>query len=202
MEGPQQPLLKSYDPKKLGNESFSRDFNPEWYKRHPWLSYDVSKKKAKCFPCQMYMKEKDSFSFDNWKKPEWLAKHHKSEKHQTAMEMWMSSRANKKHNSSVLSQLHEDHKQSVKENRDYLKVIIESLMYTAQQNVAQRGHEEERVNLDKSSDVNRGNFLEHISLRCKDISWLSSKLDQQLKKHAQWTSPPYKMNCSKLLPIL
>ncbi len=137
----------------------------------------------------MYMKEKDSFSFDNWKKPERLAKHHKSEKHQTAMEMWMSSRANKKHNCSVLSQLHEDHQQSVKENRDYLKVIIESLMYTAQQNVAQRGHEEERVNLDKSSDVNRGNFLEHISLRCKDIPWLSSKLDQQLKKHAQWTSP-------------
>jgi hypothetical protein len=79
--------------------------------------------------------------------------------------MWMSSRANKKHNSSVLSQLHEDHKQSVKENRDYLKVIIESLMYTAQQNVAQCGHEEERVNLDKSSNVNRGNFLERISLR-------------------------------------
>ena len=27
-EGPQQPILKCYDPKKLGSESFSRDFNP------------------------------------------------------------------------------------------------------------------------------------------------------------------------------
>jgi hypothetical protein len=188
-EGPQQPLLKSYNPKKFGNESFARDFNPDWYKRHPWLSYDVCSKKAKCYPCQMYMKEKDSFSFENWKKPERLAKHHKSEKHQMAMEMWMMRRANEKHNSSVLSQLNEDHKQSVKQNRDYLKVIIECLMHTAQQNIAQRGHEEERDDLNKSSDVNRGNFLELISLRCKDIPWLSSKLDQQLKKHAQWTSP-------------
>ena len=31
-EEPQQPLLKSYDPKKLGNESFTRDFKAEWYK--------------------------------------------------------------------------------------------------------------------------------------------------------------------------
>ena len=34
-EGPQQPILKCYDPKKFGSESFSRDFNPAWYKRYP-----------------------------------------------------------------------------------------------------------------------------------------------------------------------
>ena len=40
------------------------------------------------------------------------------------------------------SLLNEDHEQSVKENRMYLQVIIECLMYTAQQNIPQRGHKE------------------------------------------------------------
>ena len=89
----------------------------------------------------------------------------------------------------ILSKLQESHKQDVKENRDYLKVIIECLMFTAQQNIAQRGHDEQRDGLSNSSDVNRGNFLELIHLRCKDIAWLKDKLDSQLQKHAQWTSP-------------
>ena len=84
------------------------------------------------------------FTFDNWKKIERLTKHHKSENHQTAVAKWIDSRANKKKNTSILSKLQESHKQYVKENRDYLKVIIECLMFTAQQNIAQRGHDEQR----------------------------------------------------------
>ena len=43
--------------------------------------------------------------------------------------------------------------------------------------------------MSNSSDVNRGNFLELIHLRCKDIAWLKDKLESQLQKHTQWTSP-------------
>ena len=187
-EGPQQPILKCYDPKKFGSESFSRDFNPAWYKRYPWLSYNCETKTACCYPCQKYLNAHD-FTFDNWKKIERLTKHHKSENHQTAMAKWIDSRANKKKNTSILSKLQESHKQYVKENRDYFKVIIECLMFTAQQNIAQRGHDEQRDSLSNSSDVNRGNFLELIHLQCKDIAWLKDKLESQLQKHAQWTSP-------------
>ena len=187
-ESPQQPILKCYDPKKFGSESFSRDFNPAWYKRYPWLSYNCETKTACCYPCQKYLNAHD-FTFDNWKKIERLTKHHKSENHQTAMAKWIDSRANKKKNTSILSKLQESHKQYVKENRDYFKVIIECLMFTAQQNIAQRGHDEQRDSLSNSSDVNRGNFLELIHLRCKDIAWLKDKLESQLQKHVQWTSP-------------
>ena len=62
-------------------------------------------------------------------------------------------------------------------------------MFTAQQNIAQRGHDEQCDGLSNSSDVNRGNFQELINLRCKDIAWLKDKLDSHLQKHAQWTSP-------------
>ena len=187
-DAPQQPILKCYDPKKFCSESFSRDFNPAWYKRYPWLSYNCEKKTACCYPCQKYLNAHD-FTVDNWKKKEHLTKHHKSENHQMAMAKWIDSRANKKKNTSILSKLQESHKQYVKENHDYLKVIIECLMFMAQQNIAQRGHDEKRDSLSNSSDVNRGNFLELIHLRCKDISWLKDKLESQLQKHTQWTSP-------------
>ena len=62
-------------------------------------------------------------------------------------------------------------------------------MYTAQQNIATRGHEENRKETWKVSDVNRGNFLQLLHLRCRDLPWLKSKLESQLKLHAQWISP-------------
>ena len=74
-------------------------------------------------------------------------------------------------------------------NVSSIKTAIECLMFTAQQNIAQRGHDEQRDSLSNSSDVNRGNFLELIHLRCKYIAWLKDKLHSQLQKHAQWTYP-------------
>lgn len=62
-------------------------------------------------------------------------------------------------------------------------------MFTAQQNIVQRGHDEQRDGLSNKRDVNGGNFLELIHLQCKDIAWLNDKLDSQLMQHAQWTSP-------------
>ena len=63
------------------------------------------------------------------------------------------------------------------------------VQFTAQQNIVQRGHDEQRDGLSNRSDVNGGNFLELIHLRCKDITWLNDKFDSQLMQHAQWTSP-------------
>ena len=37
--------------------------------------------------------------------------------------------------------------------------------------------------------MNRGNFLELLHLRSKNIPWLAAKLDGQAKVHRQWTSP-------------
>ena len=48
---------------------------------------------------------------------------------------------------------------------------------------------EDRCDLDLASNENRGNFLELLHLRCKDIPWLAGKLNLQLKNRAQWTSP-------------
>ncbi|XP_068703729.1 zinc finger MYM-type protein 1-like [Montipora foliosa] len=57
------------------------------------------------------------------------------------------------------------------------------------QNIAVRGHEESRKDIWEVSDINRGNFLELLHLRYKDLPWLQSNLQAQLQLHAQWTSP-------------
>ena len=62
-------------------------------------------------------------------------------------------------------------------------------MYTAQQNVAIRGQEENRNDIWEASDINRGNFLELLCIRGNDLPWLRSKLQSQHQLHAQWTSP-------------
>lgn len=172
---PSQPILSQYNRKKCGTETTSGDFNPEWYKTYPWLSYEASERRFVCFPCKKFMINY-SFQFVNLKESERLKKHAKSNRHQLAMTKWISYRLNKKCDTSVLMQLHNANKQEVAHNREHLKVIIECLLYTAQQIFAQRGHVEERGNLDCASDENRGNFLELLHPRCKDIPWLAEKL--------------------------
>ena len=62
-------------------------------------------------------------------------------------------------------------------------------MFTALQIVTQRAHVESRSDLSAISEVNRGNFLEILHMRSRDILWLSETLKEKLKSHSQWTSP-------------
>jgi hypothetical protein len=168
-DSPLQPILQKYHLKKFGREQTYRDFNPQWFEMYPWLNYDITECAGSCFACRKFMSN-DTFRFYNWKKPErLLLKYANSKTHQLAMIKWFSFRASKKQDSSVLKQLSNEHDRKVKQNREYLRVIIECLAFTAQQNIAQREHAEDRTKL--------------------NIPWLSDKLHQQLQIHAQWTSP-------------
>ena len=131
----------------------------------------------------------ETFIFNNWKKSDKLKEHAKSNVHKNAMAKWIGSKINAKHKTSVIKQLTDAHQQDVRRNREYLRVIITSIFYNTQQNVGFRGHEENRDDIGKMSEKNRGNLLELLNLRCNDIPWLKDKLKSQLKLHAQWTSP-------------
>jgi hypothetical protein len=56
-------------------------------------------------------------------------------------------------------------------------------MYTATQNIAQRGHRE------NEQSSNRGNFLELLKLFRNTIPLLKKKLDEDLPQNAKYTSP-------------
>ncbi|KAJ8036412.1 Zinc finger MYM-type protein 1 [Holothuria leucospilota] len=94
-----------------------------------------------------------------------------------------------KHKSSVLKKLRATHAEEVQVNRNYLKAIIETLVFCAQQNLPLRGNNEKQYLLCERSDVNRGNFLELLSLRCRDIPWLKSSVEKQSDIHRSWISP-------------
>jgi hypothetical protein len=117
-EGPSQPRLKEYHPNKFGREKTYRDFNSDWFKMYPWLSYDVSERSCSCFPCKIFMNN-DRFKYDNWKKSNRLLKHVQSKCHQTAMAKWLAYRANQVKQTSVLVQLHHEHERQIEQNRDF-----------------------------------------------------------------------------------
>ena len=68
------------------------------------------------------------------------------------MEKWLNYQISKKRNASILTQLNEAHVATVTENRNYLKVIVETLVFTAMQTIAQRGVVENRSALSEASD--------------------------------------------------
>ena len=61
--------------------------------------------------------------------------------------------------------MHYFHEEEVKKI-EYLQIIVETLVFTAVQNIPQRNNTEERAHVDKISDRNRGKFLELLHLRC------------------------------------
>ena len=188
---PKQPVLPEYPGTKFSSESFTRRFQPDWYKKYPWLSYDVEKDVCVCFACIEFGKDA-SFVFKNWKKPSKLTKHSQSENHVSYMTKWLQFKAMERKNSSVLQQLSSAHKEQVKINRKYLQVIIECLIFTAMQNIAVRGHEESRNDIWEVSDINRGNFLELLHLKtCHGWSQHSRRSSScMLSGH----HPPFKMS--------
>ncbi|XP_068692664.1 zinc finger MYM-type protein 1-like [Montipora foliosa] len=80
-------------------------------------------------------------------------------------------------------------KHSQSENHEIFTSDNRVLDFHCYAKFAVRGHEESRKDIWEVSDINRGNFLELLHLRCKDLPWLQPKLQAQLQLHAQWTSP-------------
>uniref|UniRef100_A0A8C2PTZ0 DUF4371 domain-containing protein n=1 Tax=Cyprinus carpio TaxID=7962 RepID=A0A8C2PTZ0_CYPCA len=100
-----------------------------------------------------------------------LAQHNASASHKVAMEGWCEFKEREKNGSRILTHLHDDgHKKIVKENRIYMRAVVESLRFTACQTICRRGHRE------NEQSTNRGNFLEMLHLLGKFDSTVSKKL--------------------------
>lgn len=50
-DGPQQPVLREYNSQNFGKETFTRDFQPKWFKQYPWLNYSLDRKVGTCYAC-------------------------------------------------------------------------------------------------------------------------------------------------------
>jgi hypothetical protein len=204
-DGPTQPILKLF-PRTKFNDKF-RQFNSSWYKLYPsWLEYSVLSDDAFCFMCRHFSVNPSqvftSVDFKNWKraleKESGFKQHETSSEHRNCHLKWINySQVKSNPRISVASQINEAHLALVKENREYLGIVIDILMYTATQNIAQRGHRE------NEQSSNRGNFLELLKLFSKYNPTIKKKLDEDLPQNAKYTSPQIQNEilyiCSKMI---
>ena len=184
--GPMQPMLDCYHPKIYGNQK--RDFQKSLLQKFKWLGYDQESATGYCYPCQKF--SKCPFKFSNWNNSQHLNRHASNDSHITAMMKWHDNLEAVEKNKSVLTQLDSHHAAKVKENRDYVKILIDTIAFLGKQNIPFRGHEEDRSNLTQLSEVNRGNFLEILCLQSSHSSFLRERLETitKNKRHGQWTS--------------
>lgn len=193
-ECPRQPNLKIYPTTKFGNKM--RNFNNKWYSIFPWLEYSIMADAVYCFPCRHFSHKIDygestfiSCGFKNWKraleKEAGLRKHGNSTDHKNNEVKWVSykSLCNKVDSGSVATLMNTAHLNLVKENRTYIAIIIDALLFTATQCIAQRGNKED------VDSLNRGNFLELLYLIAEHNELVRKKINEELPKNAKYTSP-------------
>ena len=181
-EGPFQPVLAKYAPYQDGHSV--RDFNPKHFKENPWAEWNPEKKIIECYSCKTFMPNNVQWSFSKWKNTERLALHGKSKLHKQGYLMWMAKKVSVSKKKSIASQVLAHHRENVEKTRNYVKVLIQSVGFMAQQNIAFRGHREDRSTMgDESAAVeNRGNYLELLSLRSHDNEVLKNRLNSNSPK--------------------
>lgn len=185
--GPFQPrITHTPAPRDALSGRQPRHFKSEWYGRFPWLEYSLVKDAVFCYYCRLHAAHKpgcgeDAFTkvgVSNWKNVlDRCLKHESSKVHQTAS---VFHRQSSQQSTSVAKQLSSVHQQQVEKNRQYLRRIVENVLFLGKQGLAFRGHVE-----DAESD-NRGNFLELLDLRSSDCPIIVEGLKSAVSKY---TSP-------------
>lgn len=186
VEGPRRPVLKNYPGKKNGLQV--RFFNRRWYEDYNWLEYSISKDSAFCFACRHFSRPglahtETAFThgYQNWRKATASFKtHNASAGHKYSMDAWAEFNIRKEAGSKISNALSDGHLKTVRENREYMRAVVESLRFTACQTVAQRGHRE-----DENSN-NRGNFIELLNVIGKFDKTVAQKISDN-PRNAKYT---------------
>ena len=167
-----------------------RSFNSRWYTAYSWLEYSVKNDAMFCYPCRMFAcgqaKAEKAFSelgYRDWKHArEALKRHNNCCAHKTAMLSWNQYLLGRKTGVSVDSLLDTLREKRKQENRQYLRTIIELLLFCCLQEIAVRGHRE------SDESQRRGNFLELLSLIAQHDPVIKARIED-LPNNAKYTSP-------------
>lgn len=139
--GPYQPTNYNFNKVKV------RQFRKEWYLKFPWLEYSPSKDSVFCFYCRALPsascdKAFVTNGFKSWKKMnEYSNNHSKSVGHKESLTKYAGFKSAIKQG-SVISKIDSNHSKVVKENREYIKYLLETILYCAYQGIPIRGHRE------------------------------------------------------------
>lgn len=147
------------------------------------LQYSIKADAAFCFYCRLFSVNIIERSFidvgyKNWKRASGrnfsFQQHARSNNHLNSTTKWQCFKdisSNKDGKISIVAVMNESHAHLVEENRKYLRIIARILLFTVNQGITQRGHDE------SSDSLNKGNFLELIDLMVENDDFLKSKID-------------------------
>lgn len=187
-ESPVQPTGVSFPT----SVSSKRSFQVSWYSDFPWIEYSVETDAAFCFPCRFFGCASDNalthHGFRDWKhargKSGTLTYHDSCcSKHHQAVLSWKEYKATVANTNSVAVQLEHGRLKSIQDNRVYVKVLLESILYCCQQGLPLRGHRE--VIDTEDTSVNIGNFRSLVVLQSRNNEIVRQKLTAG-PKNATW----------------
>ena len=171
---PVQPVNIQFPKTTIGNRT--RSFNPAWYGTYEWLEYSVRLNACFCYPCRLFGSQGGQFSsrpepaftvngFKNWKHATGVSgilnRHTNCQSHRQAVVAWKQYKVATQHGSTVSECLGNARSEMIQKNRHYIKSLLEVLLLCSKQEISIRGHKE------SSNSMNRGNFLEILSLIAK-----------------------------------
>ena len=174
-----------------------RSFNPAWYRSYSWLEYSVKQDACFCYPCRLFSfggccsssRPELAFTstgFKDWKhamgKGGILTGHNDCRAHKEAATAWNQYIINLQKGTGISERLDSARAERIKQNRHYLKSVIEILLLCSQQEIALRGHRESELS------ANRGNFLEILKLVAAHDQIVYHRLNDG-PKNAAYTSP-------------
>lgn len=143
--------------------------------KRQWLSYSPTVDQIFCTTCKLFGLKKGKnrnlvdHGSNNWKHLKRTIENHESSTEHLQAEI--SCGIYTKNQRLDLTLLHSAN-QKIASNRELLRVIIDALLYSARQNIALRGHNE------KKTSLNRGNFLELLSVLSNNHAGLKNHLEQ------------------------
>lgn len=193
--GPVQPILEIYPKRKFGSGGNARwrNFKSSWYLKYKSLEYTEMEDAVYCFYCRFFTTRVEELPsrgvfiktvFRDWKHAEssdkGFNKHEASDLHVKCKEKYSIFLTNRSKEENILSQMNEAHKKMVRDNRNYLKHILQSLLFTARQGLAQRGNDESSIS------ENKGNLLELLEFLKNFDEGVKKKLTRP--QNAKYTS--------------
>ncbi|KAL4112114.1 hypothetical protein QTP88_015962 [Uroleucon formosanum] len=193
IRGPYQPDIKLFPRTKIGQNY--RSFQKKWYDCFKWLEYSVSKDKAFCFPCRMFLNSGSNvgqadttFSktgFSNWHVATTSFKTHQMSKSHirstSSMTFFLNSQSiDIALNKSQELELSRREMQRLA-NRNIMHRLVDISLCLAKNGKPFRGHNE------KIDSVSKGLFLEMINILKKYDSVLNDHL-QNCPKNASYLS--------------
>lgn len=159
----------------LDNRCFAQNkrvvFQAKWLEKRKWLAYSAHKdfKGGWCLPCPLFLtdREKESLGafvktpFNNYNKSKELLDAHESKGyHQRSCERACIIRIQLVNVATRIdAQVNQQSLENINRNTTVLPFIVDAVVLCAKQQIALRGHRDDKINFSEPAVSNEGNFI-------------------------------------------